>query len=1023
MPNWTKEQLSAINTSGTNIIVSAGAGSGKTAVLTQRVIKKLSEKTSIDELLILTFTNMAARQMKDKIKEALIKINDKKNLEKIDSCYITTFDSYALSIVKKYHYLLNIDKKISIVDSNIIRIKEYEIIDKIFDDLYKQKDKNFINLINNFCLKDDKEIKDAILDINSKLNLKINKISYLNDYILNKFNEKVIEEDINNFLNIIYEKLTLISEELNNISFMDYNKYYEELYNLLNPIINCKDYDMLVSMINVKLPSLPKNSSEDLKTCKENISNILKELKDICIYENINCIKESINLTKENIEIIIKIITLLDEQIKEYKKSISSYEFNDIAIMACNIVNEFDDVREEIKSSFKEILIDEYQDTNDLQENFISLISNNNVYMVGDIKQSIYKFRNANPYLFKSKYDSYKQNINGVKIDLNKNFRSRKQVLDNINEIFEQIMNDNIGGADYNNGHALSFGNESYLSLDVDTNLDIFTYDKDDKQFTQEEKEIFFIANDIKNKIKNHYKVTDKSDFKLRDAQYNDFVILIDRATNFELYKKIFEYMGIPLTLIKDEVVTKNVLITIIRNILNLILKVKNKEFDNEFKYLFMSVSRSFLIEETDENIFKQINNNFNDSVLLNKINNLLDIDDITPTILIDKIVTYFEFYEKMEKIGNINSFLAIINYIYDLAESTSNIGMNVYDFIDFLNNLKDYKFDIKYKTNIDDTNSVKIMTIHKSKGLEFPICYYSMIYKKFNISDLNEKFLFDNKYGIIVPYYKDGIGETIYKYMVKHEYIKEEISEQIRLFYVALTRAREKIIIISPDLDNSLEVNDNVKLKYRSFYDMLNSIQLDKYIKKIDFNNIVITKDYKFYKSKNISLKSEFDNVINTKSIKIDSYKLEKNNFSKQVKDLITNEEYDNMSYGKKVHKLFEMIDLKNPDYSLLETKDRNRIQKFLNNDIFKNIKNSKIYKEYEFEYMIDDLLYKGVIDLMIEYDDYIDIIDYKLSNIDDEKYNNQLIGYKNYITLKTNKKVNIYLYSIIKDDLKKLD
>ena len=121
MPNWTKEQLSAINISGTNIIVSAGAGSGKTAVLTQRVIKKLSEKTSIDELLILTFTNMAARQMKDKIKEALIEINDKKNLEKIDSCYITTFDSYALSIVKKYHYLLNIDKKISIVDSNIIR--------------------------------------------------------------------------------------------------------------------------------------------------------------------------------------------------------------------------------------------------------------------------------------------------------------------------------------------------------------------------------------------------------------------------------------------------------------------------------------------------------------------------------------------------------------------------------------------------------------------------------------------------------------------------------------------------------------------------------------------------------------------------------------------------------------------------------------------------------------------------------------------------------------------------------------
>ena len=163
MPSWTKEQQDAINKDGTNIIVSAGAGSGKTAVLTQRVITKLSKGINIDELLILTFTNLAAREMKDRIKKALLSIDDKKNLEKIDSSYITTFDSYALSIVKKYHYLLNINKSISIVDSNIIRIKEREIIDEIFENLYKNKNEKFLKLINDFCTKDDSEIKNAIL--------------------------------------------------------------------------------------------------------------------------------------------------------------------------------------------------------------------------------------------------------------------------------------------------------------------------------------------------------------------------------------------------------------------------------------------------------------------------------------------------------------------------------------------------------------------------------------------------------------------------------------------------------------------------------------------------------------------------------------------------------------------------------------------------------------------------------------------------------------------------------------------
>ncbi|MCM1370371.1 MAG: UvrD-helicase domain-containing protein [Clostridium sp.] len=1019
MPNWTNEQKDAIYKDGSNIIVSAGAGSGKTAVLTHRVINKL-KNTKIDRLLILTFTNLAAHEMKDRIKDELIKLNDKDNLDLIDSSYITTFDSYSLSVVKKYHYLLGIEKSVSIVDSNIIRVMEIEFLNDIFERLYKEKNEKFINLINNFYLKDDKSFREEILSINSKLSLKTDKISYLETFISENYNENTIKKHYDQFWNIILDKITSISDKLKDISYLDYNEYYEKIKEGLSKIINCKDYDNLVLNIDIKIPMLPRNCSDELKDLKNSISNILKELKNICIYESKNDIISSLYKTKDNVEIIIYIIKELDERIKNYKDLICSYEFNDIAIMAYNLVKNNEFVCNEIKSSFDEILIDEYQDTNDLQESFINLIQNNNVYMVGDIKQSIYRFRNANPYLFKNKYDNYSKNNGGIKIDLSKNFRSRKEVIDSINLIFESIMSEDFGGVTYNNGHVLGFGNTSYKDVDENLELEIYSYEEDEI-YNKNEQEVFTICNDIKSKIIEKYQVTDRKNFELRNVKYGDFAILVDRTTDFDLYKKVFEYMKIPLTLVKDEVITKNVIITLIRNILNLIVKVRNKEFDTEFKYLYMSISRSFLIEENDNNIFRELNGDFINSNLFNKISELINISDITSCMLLDNIIDSFEIIEKLEKIGDITSSLTLISYIKDLCKSTSSFGYDIDDFIKFLNNIKENDFDIKYQVNMENTDSVKIMTIHKSKGLEFPICYYSLIYKKFNISDLKDKFIYDNDLGIISPYYNMGTNETIYKYILKDKYIKEEISEKIRLFYVALTRSREKIIILSPKFNNEQRLNDSIKLQYRSFYDILNSINyiLEPYIK--DINNIKLTKDYKVTFKTNVDIVKDVIGL-NISELSIPNGEILEKHYSKNQDDLITREEYNNMQYGKKIHKIFEMIDLKNPDYSKIDKDIASKIKYFLSNDIFKNIKNSNIYKEYEFEYVKDGIRNRGIIDLMIEYEDYIDIIDYKLSNVDDLKYNTQLIGYKDYISSISKKKVNIYLFSILKGALKEI-
>ena len=483
MPNWTKEQLNAINEEGTNIIVSAGAGSGKTAVLSERVLRKLRQGVNINELLILTFTNAAAKEMKERIRKKIKEDPSlKEQLDLIDEAYITTFDAFSLSTVKKYHYLLNLSKDVQIVDASLIRLQKEKIINEIFNRLYDEENNLFEKLIKDFCVKDDIQIREYILSINDKLDLKINKKEYLNSYLDKYFTSEKIDSDIKLFEKILLTKIEELNDLVHDLSFYTDGEYFSKVSDYIKSLLESKNYDDILKNIDVKIPNLPKNSDHTAKEIKDNISKILKELKLLCKYKNIDEIKKQILLTKDYVKIIIDIILELDEKINKYKYKNDSYEFNDIAVLSINLLKENDDVRIEMKNSFNEIMVDEYQDTNDIQEEFINLISNNNVYMVGDIKQSIYRFRNANPYIFKNKYDRYSRNDNGIKIDLNKNFRSREEVLNNINIIFETIMDDVIGGAEYKVSHKMIFGNSSYNiegKTNQNNNIEIYNYKYD----------------------------------------------------------------------------------------------------------------------------------------------------------------------------------------------------------------------------------------------------------------------------------------------------------------------------------------------------------------------------------------------------------------------------------------------------------------------------------------------------------------------------------------------------------------
>ena len=387
--NWTDQQLEAINLEGSNIIVSAGAGSGKTAVLSERVLRKIEEGIHINEILILTFTNAAAKEMKDRIRSKLRENGKIEEANLIDSSYITTFDSFSLSLVKKYHTVLNINKEVGITDSSLLYLKKLEIIENIFNKYYEQDDIKFHQFIQNFCFKDDKELKNLLIKLNDRLDMKYNKQDYLDNYLDTYYTEDFISQSIDNYYKEIQKLILKIKEIVRQLNlYLDFD-YIIKLEDKLAKLYKATNYDDVVEALDFRLPNLPRNQEDEVKELKEALSSYIKEIKELCLYENSKKIKEEILATKQNINIIIDIIKEFDKQFNHYKLSNNMFDFSDINRMAIKLVSENEEIKEELKNSFQEIMIDEYQDTNDIGEFFISLISNNNVYMVGDIKQSI----------------------------------------------------------------------------------------------------------------------------------------------------------------------------------------------------------------------------------------------------------------------------------------------------------------------------------------------------------------------------------------------------------------------------------------------------------------------------------------------------------------------------------------------------------------------------------------------------------------------------------------------------------
>ena len=1000
---YTDEQLEAITTPVYNTMISAGAGSGKTKVLTQRVFNHLANNIDVDRLLVLTFTNAAAAEMKQRVIKLLVEDNSlepdlkKAQLNKIDSAYIMTFDAYSLFLVKKYHQLLNVDKDIDIADSNIINGITDKFLDEIFEEQYVSND-IFKDIISKYCVKDDDVVKGFVKSLNKKLDLIYDRDNFIKTYNDLFFSTSHLNNELDSYTSLLLQKLKQVDELLNKISELDdLNRFFNN-WQGINNLSSYEEVRSYVANISAVRKKNKEEYDEDALILKDKIKDIIKDINELTKYDK-STLFNDVLINKDYVNCLLELAEELNRRINVYKKENNLYDFIDIAKLAIEVVDKNEEIRESIKNNFYEILIDEYQDTSDIQELLISKISNNNVYVVGDIKQSIYRFRYANPDIFKKKYEDYSKGIGGKKIDLTNNFRSRFEVLRDINLFFNKTMSSSVGGADYTNGHQLVAGNLSYLK-DEKYKCEILSYEKQ-KGVDSAYIEAQLIADDIKQKVHS---------FQLKDhlCDYRDITILVDRSSKFDVFKEVLTANNIPTFIETEEKMSESDLLTVIRSIFKLLV--------NYDKHAYISLERSFLCETSDEDIFNNIKNNIVfDSPTYIKINNIKsNIDTKTISNILDEIMDSFDVYSKLVKIKDVHASNVKIDYLYQLANNLNNLGYTYKDFNDYLVDVFDREDDIKFRIGSEVENAVRITNYHKSKGLEYNVVYYPCLSYSFNQQDKKGDFLFDKNHGIIMPAFINnrGLRDTFIKELYKYNYDLEDIGEKIRLFYVALTRAKEKMIIVNC-FDDKIEptdtnLDDITKASIKNYSSMLTYIMND-------LSDFIINKDIPEIKE-NIIQKDLFTTLTKSNkltlkpNIKVIPQEVTTSHFSKQA-GLIDQTTLDKMELGTKIHYYLEMLDFKNPDYSYVDNKYINKIKQFMNSPLLENIKEAKIFKEYEFM----DNGKHGFIDLLLEYKDKIVIIDYKTKNIDDVHYDEQLNGYRTYIESLTSKPVYCYLYSII--------
>ncbi len=851
---YTEEQQKVIDTHGRSLLVSAAAGSGKTAVLVERIVKMVSDcehPVDIDRLLVVTFTNAAAAQMRERIRNEIgLKLTaepENEHLQRqmtlLHNAQITTIDSFCLFVIRNHFHTIGLDPGFRIADEGELKLLKADVLGEVLEQQYSAGEAGFLNCMEYFSTGSrDKAVEEAVLK--------------LYDFAMsNPFPEAWLQERKGDYAALeacmqrVMEKTKLLLEgalgcinmcialcEEPDGPYM-YGELLEQEKEKIEKLIAADDYEKryaeFATLFFGRLPSKKDETvsvmkRELVKNARTEIKEQLQSMQKDYFANSTEEIMQQSDACNDAVCSLIDLTLLFKEAFDKAKRDKNILDFDDIEHFALSILlrkGEDGDIMPtdtalEYREHFAEILIDEYQDSNLVQEYLLSAISgeadgNYNRFMVGDVKQSIYKFRLARPEIFMEKYDAYgEEGMNVMRIDLHKNFRSRNEVLTSTNAVFSQMMIRELGGIDYDDKAALYPG-ASYQSDDDshknDTELLLYaTQDGDD--------EAYGIASRIKQLIAS-FQVTDSDTGLLRKASYRDIVILLRTTTGWdEEFKRILEEEGIPAHVTSK---TGYFASTEIQELLHFLRILDNPMQDIPLYGVLHSVFGGFSEEEIAVvkaefpkkrylyDAVMEYAEADNKNALQQKLRNFIDRIEQYRDMAI-----YMPVHELLQVIIRDYSYLTYVAAKPGGSRRRANVEMllvkavdyektsyyGLYHFLRYIEQLE--KYDVDYgEANLQDENAdvVRIMSIHKSKGLEFPICFVSGLAKGFNNQDTNGHLVMDVEEGIGVDYINPRLrvtGRNLRRNFIAAKLRQDNLAEELRIMYVAMTRAKEKLIL-----------------------------------------------------------------------------------------------------------------------------------------------------------------------------------------------------------------------------------
>ncbi|WP_026476628.1 helicase-exonuclease AddAB subunit AddA [Alkaliphilus transvaalensis] len=857
MTKWTKEQKSAIVARDSNLLISAAAGSGKTAVLVERIIGLIiDDGVDIDQLLIVTFTNAAAGEMRERIAAAIIKALDSNNgkeehirrqMTLLNKATITTLHSFCIEVVKRHFHLIEIDPSFRIGDVSETELLKMEALTEVFEAEYEKAEGDFLELVEAFGgNREDIPLQELVLKIFRFIQSQPKPYLWLQEKC-HDFNMTIENFEDSSWGNTIKKSILirLIGAkdallEAREIcqkpsgpdcymeAVLDDLQQVEALMTDLSEGVS-KFHQSLKKLTHMKLARGGKDIDPELK---EEAKGLRDQAKDILKKINVEYFNlspeeyvEDINLTAPLMKYLSYVVEDFGKRYQTKKTEKGIVDFNDLEHYTLSILED-ELVAKEYRGKFEYIFIDEYQDSNIVQETIIQRINREeNLFLVGDVKQSIYRFRLADPSLFIEKYEKYQleEGSQNRRIDLAKNFRSRGEILKGVNYLFKNMMTKTLGEVDYDEAAYLYQGREFPPIDDPSIELNLIERDYNGEELEEElelmediEVEAKIVANRIKVALEEE--IFDEKINDYRKVDYKDIVILLRATQNWgSIFLETFIQEGIPAYADANAGYFQTTEITIF---LNLLKVIDNKRQDIPLLSVMRSPIGGFTIDELIEIRITHRKGSYYEAIekyveektgelkeklqiFKEKINHWFEIsrymklDDFIWKILTDS--GYYHYVGAMP--GGLQRQANLRILLDRAAEFQKTSIKGLFNFIHFVGKLQSNKGDLDAaKILSENDNVVRIMSIHKSKGLEFPYVIVAGMGKNFNLRDSNDHVLLHKELGL-GPRYVDSqlrvTRDTIAKIAMKDQIKIESLSEEMRVLYVALTRPKDKLILI----------------------------------------------------------------------------------------------------------------------------------------------------------------------------------------------------------------------------------